>query len=86
MSEQKKTIEDLRAVLFDTIEAVKNGQMGIEKAKCISELAQVMTNTAKVEVQFAQATGAKASKFLEPASTTVLPAGITGITQHRIKG
>jgi hypothetical protein len=87
MSNQK-TIEDLRAVLFDTIQAVKDGKMEIDRAKVVSDLAQVMVNTAKAEVEYAKATGATGSSFLEMAPVTgpqgALPPGITGIRQHRI--
>ncbi len=79
-----KTIDDLRAILFETIDAVKNGTMDIEKAKCISGLSQVMVSSAKVEVEYAKATGAKGSGFLEKAPA--LPPGITGVQTHRIRG
>lgn len=81
MSDQK-TIDDLRAVLFDTIDAVKNGKMDIDRAKVVSDLAQVMVNSAKVEVEHAKVTGKKGSGFLEKQSD--LPPGITKITQHRL--
>lgn len=85
MSEQnKKTIEDLRAVLFQTIEGVRSGALDVEKAKVISELSQVMVNTAKVEVEHAKVTGQKGSGFLE--KPTELPKGITGVHVHRIGG
>lgn len=81
---QQKTIDDLRALLFETIAGVKDGTLSIDKAKTISDLSQVMVNSAKVEVDFAKATGNKAgSGFLDKPSQ--LPAGITGVTQHRIK-
>jgi hypothetical protein len=78
-----KTIEDLRAVLFDAIAGVKSGAIDIEKAKVISELSQVMVNSAKVEVDHAKVTGKKAGGFLEPKE--VLPPGITGTTVHKIR-
>ena len=85
----KKTIEDLRSVLFDTIEAVKDGKIEIDRAKMVSELAQVMVNTAKAEVEYAKATGATGSTFLEmgevKAPDGALPNGITGIRQYRLK-
>jgi hypothetical protein len=84
MSNEKKTIEDLRNVLFDTIDAVKNGKMDIDRAKTISDLAQVMVNTAKAEVDYAKVTGQKGSGFLE--KPTDLPKGIVGTTVHRIGG
>jgi hypothetical protein len=78
-----KTIEDLRAVLFDAIEGVKSNSLSVEKAKMISELCQVMVNTAKVEVEHAKVTGKKSGGFLEPQPE--LPAGITGTTVHKIR-
>lgn len=78
-----KTIEDLRALLFDAIEGVKSGNLSVEKAKMISELSQVMVNSAKVEVEHAKVTGKKAGGFLEPAPE--LPSGITGTTVHKLR-
>lgn len=79
-----KNIADLRELLFETIEGVKSGKLDIDRAKMIGELSQVMVNSAKVEVQYAQATGQKGSGFLEKPEE--LPAGITGIRQHRMVG
>ena len=79
-----KNIADLRELLFATIEGVKSGNLDIEKAKVIGDLSQVMVNTAKVEVEYAKATGQKGSGFLEKPQE--LPQGITGIRQHRIMG
>ncbi|WP_136420306.1 hypothetical protein [Herbaspirillum sp. ST 5-3] len=78
-----KTIEDLRAVLFDALEGVKSGTLSVEKAKCISELSQVMVNSARVEVENAKVTGKKSGAFLEPKQE--LPNGITGTTIHKIR-
>jgi hypothetical protein len=79
-------IEALRTHLFETLAALKDkdNPMDIDRAKAVSEVAQVIINTAKVEVDFAKATGAKTSGFLEKKPE--LPPGITGIVQHRIKG
>jgi len=79
----KKNIDDLRDLLFETIEGVKSGKLDIERAKMIGELSQVMVNSAKVEVQYAQATGQKGSGFLEQQAE--LPSGITGTHVHRIR-
>lgn len=82
-----RTIDDLRTILFDTINQVRSGAMDIEKAKVISELSQVMVNSAKVEVDHAKVTGSKGSGFLEAAEPREkLPNGITGITRHRLQG
>jgi len=79
-----KNIDDLRNILFETIDAVRKGEMPLERAKMVGDLSQVMVNTAAVEVKYAQATGQKGSSFLEKAQE--LPPGITGIRQHRIGG
>lgn len=86
MSEQK-TISDLRDVLFQTIEGVRNGSVNVEQAKVISNLSQVMVNSAKTEVDYVKATNGIASNFLEAnTKASGLPQGITGVTVHRLKG
>lgn len=77
-------IDALRTHLFDALAGLKDGTVAIEKAKAISDVAQTIINTAKVEVDYAKATGQKGSTFLD--KPTGFPAGITGVTQHRIKG
>lgn len=47
-----KNIQDLRESLFETIDLVKAGKMDVEKAKAITEIAQVIVNSAKAEVDF----------------------------------
>jgi len=47
-----KKIEDLRETLFDTIEGIKTGKIDVEKAKAITNIAQVIVNSAKAEVDF----------------------------------
>jgi hypothetical protein len=76
-------IDSLRAHLFDALAGLKDGTVAIEKAKAISDVAQTIINTAKVEVDYAKATGTKGSTFLD--KPTGLPQGITGVHQHRIK-
>lgn len=53
----RNKIEDLRNHLFETIEMLKDGDIEIDKAKAISEVAQVIINSAKVEVQFLKEMG-----------------------------
>lgn len=77
-------IDDLRTHLFDAIRELKAGRIDIDKAKAISEIAQVIVNSAKVEVDYAKATGSKGSGFLDKQPD--LPKGITGTTVHRIAG
>lgn len=69
--------------------------MDIERARTIASVAQVAVNSAKVEVDFMKATGAKGSGFIpDEARTPALPdnskapagSGILGVRQHRLKG
>lgn len=82
-------IEALRGHLFDALKGLKDGSMEIEKAKAMSDIAQTIINSAKVEVEYAKATGATGSSFLEmspvDAPDGALPKGITGIRQYRLK-
>jgi hypothetical protein len=55
----KNKIEDLRNHLFATLEALQDedNPMDIERAKTIADVAQVIVNSAKIEVDFIKATG-----------------------------
>jgi hypothetical protein len=54
----KNKLSDLRNHLFETIERLKDGDkaMPLEKAKAIADVAQVIINSAKVEVDYLKAT------------------------------
>ena len=86
-----KTIEDLRARLFDAIDAVKAGTMNVEQASTIGNLSQTIINSAKVEIDYIHATDRiEGSRFLaapEDAEGDGKPInGITGIVRHRLQG
>ena len=86
-----KTTSDLRDRLFAAIDAVKDGTMSVDQAKMVGELAQVIVNTAKVEVDYLRASGGGESAFIDSATghddlPEQLPSGITGITRHRLRG
>lgn len=55
----KNTLTDLRNHLFETIERLKDKDepMDLSRAHAISEVAQTIINSAKVEVQFIAAGG-----------------------------
>lgn len=57
----KNKIEDLRNHLFVTIESLLDDDkpMDIARAKAVSEVAQTLINSAKVEVEYMKLTGAK---------------------------
>lgn len=93
------TIEGLRSTLFQTMRALsdKDNPMDIERAKAISEVAQTIINSAKVEVDHARITGGSATGFLGgPAAkpnnntatgtkTVTMVPGAT-VTQHKLRG
>ncbi len=88
-----KTIEDLRARLFDAIDGVKAGTMPIETARVIGDLSQTIVNTAKVECEYLRlvddADKAAASPFMKGGrddDQQPLPNGITTIVRHRLAG
>ena len=82
-------VNDLREHLFAALKGLKDGTVNIEQAKAMSDVAQVIINSAKVEVDFAKATGATSgSDFLvqhldQPDAD--LPKGITGVHVHRMR-
>ncbi len=62
----KNKIEDLRNHLFETLEALKDkdAPMEIARAKAVAEVAKVIVDTAKVEVEFIKVTGQDGSGFI----------------------
>lgn len=62
----KNGIVDLRNHLFETLEALKDEDrpMDLARAKAISEVAQTIINSAKVEVEFMAQTGSIGSGFI----------------------
>ena len=69
-------INELRSLLFETVKGIKDKTISIEQAKAISEISQVVINSAKVEVEFAKANNGKVgSGFL-----LIAP----GVTTHRL--
>lgn len=72
----KNKIEDLRNHLFETIEMLKNEEnpLDVERAKAIAEAAQVIVNSAKVEVDFMRAVSATKGTGFIPMDTPAIPA------------
>lgn len=63
----KNKIDDLRNHLFETLELLKDPEhpMELDRARAVAEVAQVIVDSAKVEVQFLKTTGAlKSTNFL----------------------
>lgn len=73
----KNKIEDLRDHLFATLEALQDKEepMDLDRAKAISDVAQTVINSAKVEVDFLRVTGEiKDSGFLSNKKPALEPA------------
>lgn len=62
-----KNLDDLRATLFATIDAVKSGQMELDKARAINEIGKTIVDTAKVEVDYIRAVDGEAKSSFIPA-------------------
>lgn len=91
-------IDALRDHLFATLAALRDPTqpMDIDRAKAVSEVAQTIINSAKVEVDFMRQTGQTAPpRFLlpqgqAPVETTATANGVkevsAGVTRHRLGG
>lgn len=98
-------IDSVRMHLLDQMQALRSAntpeklKAEVDRAKAISELAQVAVNTAKVEVDCLVATEQTSAPFLEapPDEPYRIPPpavegddaprnGISSITRHRLRG
>lgn len=86
-------ISTVRQHLLDTLADLRNrdNPMEIERARAVAQVASVIIDSAKVEVEFIKATSADRSDFIQPgqldeSKADSLPPGITGITRHKIAG
>lgn len=88
-------ISDLRAHLMNTLADLRDrtNPMDVDRARAVAQVASVLVDTAKVEVDFIKATGQDRSQFLgttegQPPQLTHTPgvpgSGITSITRHRL--
>lgn len=108
MSENESNhISTVRAHMLDQLRALRAAKPGVEldaeirRSKSVSDVAQTIINSAKVEVDYLTATGQGSTPFLEvPPNAPYLPApagadtqrlegpgnGITSITRHKLRG
>jgi hypothetical protein len=88
MTDTTRNIDDLRRRLFDAMDGLKDGSLGVDRARAISDMAQVIVNTAKVEVEFLRVTESDDKpKFLAlEGADAASPNGIQRIVRHRLKG
>lgn len=63
-----KNLETLRDHLFATLDGLrdKENPMDLDRAKTVVQVAQAITDTAKVEVDFMKATGAESASGFIP--------------------
>lgn len=85
------SITALREHLMATLADLRNrdNPMEVDRARAVAQVAGVLVETAKVEVEYIRVTGGQQSQFLEGAKDAdppMLPAGIVGITRHRLQG
>ena len=82
-AESGNDISALRRELFAAIRGVRNGTVSTQQGKTIGDLAQVIVNSAKVEVEYLAANNGGESTFIDSAAGDAnLP---PGVTRHRIK-
>jgi hypothetical protein len=91
-------ISTVRQHLLDTLADLRNKEnpMDIDRARAVADVANVIVNTAKVEVDYLKATNQTHTPFLEvppdeqfrtiTGEDVVLPNGISSITRHRLAG
>ena len=93
-------ITQLRQQLMNTLADLRNrdNPMEPDRARAVAQVAGVLVDTAKVEIDYLKATGQDHSEFLsqpEAPAAPALPSGYAngtvarlsnGITQHRMKG
>ena len=80
-----RNINDLREGLFDALDLLKKGELSVEQAKAVSEMSQVIINSAKVEVDYIRANNGGETPFLEAIGNDNLPPGVIDRRVHRIK-
>lgn len=76
MSTSTNDITELRSHLFDALRALKDKDkpMDIERARAVSDMAQTIINSAKVEVDFVRATGNPGNSNFIPLAGAKPPA------------
>lgn len=91
-------INDLRSHLMETLAALRDRENPMEpdRARAIAQVANVLVDTAKVEIDYLKATQQDSAPFLEqPPDAPRLPAsagpgplltGMSAPTVHRLKG
>lgn len=76
-------VEDLREALFDTLKALRDQEkpMELDRARVISEVAQTIINSAKVEVDYAKVVGREVASGFLPAPVRPVPSATPALTR-----
>lgn len=83
------SITAMREHLMATLASLRDrdNPMDVDRARAVAQVAGVLVESAKVEVEYIRVTGGEHSHFLQTEHDQVaLPAGIVGITRHRLQG
>lgn len=83
--QQTDNLAEVRAHLFGTLRDLRAGKIDIEKAKTINDTAQVLINSAKVEVDYIKQTGAVSTGFIDTSVVESTKPGLTSGRVHRIR-
>jgi hypothetical protein len=91
-------ITELRQQLLDTLKDLRNREQPMEpdRARAVAQVASVLVDTAKVEVDYLKVTNGDRSTFIEPpvdvdsdsstSGVTALPGWPQGGRVHKLKG
>lgn len=82
------TMDEVRQSLMDTLKDLRNADkpMEVDRARAVAQVASVLVDTARVEVEFLKVSQGHKSSFIAPEPKPELPSGVVGIRQHRIAG
>lgn len=83
-------IHALRTHLFAEIAALRKGKSGatVERAKAVSDIAQTIINSAKLELEFMRHTERKTTEFIPIANVRQIKSGVVesdpeaGVLRH----
>lgn len=88
-------INDLRKHLMQTLASLRDrdNPMEPDRARAVAQVASVLVDTAKVEVDYIRATGSDRSDFLEPPPSMPQISGdpsahnpFPNVVRHRLEG
>lgn len=88
------SIVSMRSILFSAMRALgdKENPMELDRAKAISDMAQVIINSAKVEVDALKIIGGTGSGFIpalainKPSPLSIVDKPQPGVMNHRMRG